>query len=242
MKKSSSLAMAIVVASSLQAFGADPAPDSKRPANSAAKPVAAGAAVSSGVSRKSGGAPNAQGAKVGDQAESSNSEFKIETQAVGRMVMVGPDGEVHIQDFNGQGNEIFKELLDKLPDDVRKEFEKLQAGNGLNGLPVDDVNRAVSGKVKIVTIGPDGVRREVESDLGSTPNQTPGLPPDVGALLKKAGVTLPPEAQQALEAAGKATGKRAENAGDLGSKLDKILERLEKIEKDVANLKAQKAK
>lgn len=198
-----------------------------------------------------GGPANTKNPKAGDPTGRNNSEFQIETQAVGKMIVVGPNGEVQIQDFNGQGNDVLKDLLDKLPDDLRGEFEKLQALDGLKGLPAGGLNQGVSGKVKIVTIGPDGVRQEVESDLGTPlPGNPIGADVDVAELLKKAGVNLPPEAQQALEAAQKANRKvpqkagvgQAQPANDLGSKLDKILERLEKIEKEVANLKAQKSR
>jgi hypothetical protein len=106
-----------------------------------------------------------------------------------------------------------------------------------------------------VTVEIDGERKEFESNWGSSRDTSPpvikgfsfGMIEDA---LRKHGDELPPEVKQSLEAATKAMLKahitvRKGDATptvkprDIGAKLDMILERLERVEKEVKSLEAK---
>lgn len=107
----------------------------------------------------------------------------------------------------------------------------------------DSVGSAKEADVRgsIMIIGPGGVMHT--QSFGQSGGATPDVKQMVEGSLKAAGVSLPENVRQTLEQAvqqqGQGVGKQpAGEAVDISSKLDRILERLEKIERDIAQLKA----
>lgn len=222
MRKCLLLTALLAFSSMSLASRADDEASPKAKSNPAGKTVVGGATITVGPNGevKVSGLKEAKSPKAADKAGKGSPKVEIETHVIGKAIIVGPDGKVEVKDLKdlkGLEEGFPKELLDKAA--------------------------KVTGKVKVVTIGPDGKRQESESDIGSVSGDSPfGIQVDLGDLLKKAGVTLPPDAQKALEAAGKTAGSQAGKSDDISAKLDKILERLERVEKDVAKLKTQKGK
>jgi hypothetical protein len=162
--------------------------------------------------------------------------IKVETMSVGKVIMLGPDGKVEIKDI---GAGIPKEVLDKLPKDLRDQIMKGPAAVGKNGV-------RAAGKMKIV-VENNGKRQEYEADLGGGGVAIKQLPSAViDDILKTAGDDLPAEIKEKLQATSqaikaaehqKAHGQTGQDA--IGAKLDKILDRLERVENDVKALKAR---
>lgn len=97
----------------------------------------------------------------------------------------------------------------------------------------------------IMIIGPTGVIHSQNFGTGG------GAAPDVQQLVERslevAGVTLPENVQitlkQAVQQQGQASGSLpASEAADTASKLDRILEQLQKIEQEITELKAARQK
>jgi hypothetical protein len=209
---------------------------------------------------KINGRPENKSAKAASsKAESSSSSGPagkeksnggVETFSFGKVIVLGPDGKTEVQEFKELDEALPKEILEKLPAQVRKELEKNAAGKaeatkgkaGKGAKAAAEASAQVMGKMKVITIGPDGKVQESETEFGGKPGDNPlGVQLDIADLLKKAGVALPAEAQQALEAAGKPAPANAEKANDVDTKLDKILQRLERIEKELSKLKTPQA-
>jgi hypothetical protein len=164
-----------------------------------------------------------------------SSDLKLETLGIGKVFVIGPDGEGDVKEFEGK---IPKEILDKLPEELRKAIQK------------EPSSRRAFGKMKLV-IEMDGKRQEFESDLGGL-GDLEGLPFDIfDEILDKAKDKLPkdqlpPEviqalgnARQVMKTEGKKHADPAADSNDLSAKLDKILDRLDRLEKDVKELKAK---
>jgi hypothetical protein len=180
--------------------------------------------------------PNGAVTKKEDGKKPASPGVKVETMRIGKVITVGPDGKMEVKDIGG---ELPKEVLDKLPKEIQDHLKK-------GRLPAGPGDCVAGGKMKIV-VENNGQRQEYESDLGDDAlKQLPqGL---LDEVLKKAGDDLPPEAKEALKAATHAmkAGQKplapTKGQEDVAKKLDKILERLERLEGDVQALKAQAEK
>ena len=157
-------------------------------------------------------------------------DVQVENHVFGKVITIGPDGKVEVKEWKNSGTDLPKEFLDKLPKEARQQFEKAMSGKNLGG--------GVTGKAKVVVIDPSGNRQEVETEFGHPLEGKPFEPTkEISEFLRKAGVELPPEARAALEGAQKTPLTPAGKPTDIGTKLDQILERLERIEKELATLK-----
>lgn len=164
------------------------------------------------------------------KADQAAQDVQVETRVFGKVITVGPDGKVEVKEWKNLEAALPKEFLDKLPQEARQQFEKALSGKKLEG--------GVTGKAKVVVIDPHGNRQEVETEFGQPLEGQPLDPTkEISEWLKKAGVDLPPEARAVLEGAKKAALSPGGKPVDVGTKLDQILERLERIEKELANLK-----
>jgi hypothetical protein len=162
-------------------------------------------------------------------------EVKAGTLCIGRVVTIGPDGKVEVKEF---GDKLPKEVLDKLPKEIRVRVMKGSTSGG-------PCPGSATGKMKIV-VRKNGEVREFESDL-SDPEAIKDL--SLGKLqeaLKKAGKKLSAEDEKLLAAASETMKAKVhvvtarKPADDISGKLDKILERLDRLEEDVKTLKAEK--
>ncbi|MFM9069552.1 MAG: hypothetical protein ACKOUR_19790 [Planctomycetota bacterium] len=61
------------------------------------------------------------------------------------MIVLGPDGKTEVQEFKGLDESLPKEILEKLPAQVRKELEKKEAGKGEAGKGESVKGRAAKG-------------------------------------------------------------------------------------------------
>jgi len=162
-------------------------------------------------------------------------DVKIETQVLGKAIVIGPDGKVQTVDLN---TGVPGDVLNKLPKEIQDEVGKAvgqafaETLGGAGKAPAG--TSGMIGKMKVITIGPDGKTHETDSDLN-----LPGLHGgNLDEILKKAGVDLPAEARDALKAGNKnpALGAKAD---EISAKLDKILDRLDKLEKEIGALRAK---
>ena len=181
--------------------------------------------------RQPGGAAKPKGKKP------AVPEVKMETFGFGKVIVVGPDGKIETKDF---GAELPKEVLDMLPKEIRDRINKGPAAIAPGG--------GISGRMKIV-VDNNGQRQEYEADLGGD-GTLKQLPPSVfDEVLKHAGDKLPAEAKEALKAASQAMKAgsekfqgQAKGNEDIAGKLDKILDRLERLEGEVKALQAKSEK
>ncbi len=165
-------------------------------------------------------------------------KVKVEKIGVGKVIIIRPDGKTEVKEFNTQ---LPKEVLDKLPKEIR---DRIQQGLEKCAKCVS-CGPAGSGKMRIV-IEKDGKRQELELDLGTS-----------GEDLRKQGIQPPPEVQKVIKILAQAkkadeslarlkkvqippTGVQAKAPVDINAKLDKILERLDRLEKDIKALKTKK--
>jgi len=172
------------------------------------------------------------GKKAGEKAKPAP-DVQVKTICIGKVITVGPDGKIETKDI---GDELPKDVLDKLPKEIREQLKEAhgQAGEGGFG---------IAGKVKIL-VDNDGKKQEFEADLtdGDAFKQ-------LDEALKKAGTDLPPEAREAIKAASQILkgvapkdAAQAKSPDGISAKLDKILDRLDRLEGDVKALKAQSEK
>jgi hypothetical protein len=216
--------------------------------------------------------------------------LELKTLKLGKVITVGPDGKSFILEFRGEPP---KEVLDKLPKDIREKIQK----EGPRWIVPGGENLVISGKVVVES---NGKRQElVLPDLrGSDLRRRYAV--DFEEFLRKAGDKLPAEPKQALEAVAQAMnaqereavmqaskaqeavaqavkaqeafaqavkaqqqeavvqaaraqeaiaravkardqlyGGRAKAADDINAKLDKILDRLERMDKELQAIKAK---
>lgn len=144
--------------------------------------------------------------------------------------------------FEGLDSE--KQLLERLRKamlDRKALSEEQLKGLTENNEGVAQGQGKVSGSMKIVVIGPDGKRNEMQMQL---PEKVAAGAQGLLPMLESG--SLPKEALQALQAAGKELQQRhrihreEKTSDDINAKLDKILNRLESLEGDVKTLKAEK--
>jgi hypothetical protein len=210
-------------------------------------------------SRKGGSIEVGEGVLVisgSDREKKGSPELKLE-RTFGKAIMIGPEGKIEVKDF---GSALPKELLEKLPGELRERMSK------------ESRKDASFGKIK-VTVEIDGQRKEFESELNApAANKTYSTIQIFEDAVKKHGNELPSEVKRSLEAATRAMTKApsytqpvpgsnvlefstrpapgsnvlslsnvntGDRSRDIGAKLDKILERLERLEKDVKALKAK---
>jgi hypothetical protein len=172
---------------------------------------------------------------AGPDAKADKPEVKVETLRLGKVITVGPDGKIETRDFNG---ELPKEVLDKLPKELRDQIAKRPPHAGkIGGGPI--------GRMKIV-VDKNGQRHEFEADIGADEAFKLLSSGHLDEVLKRAGDDLPPEAKEALKAASqsmKAEDQKvrgpAKGQDEISAKLDKILDRLERLEGDVKALKTK---
>ncbi|MFM7843107.1 MAG: hypothetical protein ACKPEY_02595, partial [Planctomycetota bacterium] len=67
------------------------------------------------------------------KAGKEKSNVGVESFSFGKMIVLGPDGKTEVQEFKGLDESLPKEILEKLPAQVRKELEKKEAGKGEAG-------------------------------------------------------------------------------------------------------------
>jgi biopolymer transport protein ExbD len=182
------------------------------------------------------------------QQPEQQARVQVQVQADGRTVVIDEDGQQQVTtktlivQLGPDGNIEIKDA----PADVKKKVdkaraaEKQQAGEGVVDLGMQGV---------ITIIGPDGVKHTQK--FGNL-KEGAGPMPNVQQLLEKAmqaaGADLPEDVRDKLKQALKQQGnaqmpkpKGTEPKGDLAEisrKLDRILERLDKLEADVAEMKA----
>jgi hypothetical protein len=167
-------------------------------------------------------------------------DVKVQTFTFEKVITIGPDGKVETKDIGG--GEIPKDVLDKLPKDLRKGIGKA-GGKATAGCDV-----SIGGKMVIV--GPDGKTQEIE--LG--PDMVKGFPlENLGGILEMADGKLPPEVKKALAEAAKASKANAaaksggtltfpggKHNDDINAKLDQILQRLDRLEQKAAKSSSEK--
>jgi hypothetical protein len=192
-------------------------------------------------------------------------EVRVETRVSGEVITVGPDGEVKVEKFGdveaagekkGKSEKkpagknktrvfsfgkAFKigpdgkmEGVESLPEDVQKLLKQAKPGTV-----------SVGGSVTI--IGPDGKKHT--HALGDGELDAEAISKSIEKALQGAGKELPEgvqdQLQEALKGFPKALsfqlgGGQASGEDVISQKLDKILKRLDKLEKEVKDLKANR--
>ncbi len=209
---------------------------------------------------KAAAAAAIEAGKAAEGTASGEKKVEVQIKATGKVVKVGPDGKVEVIDLEGgDGKSMIpagaKEHIQLM---LKKAHEAgaQDAGGAKEGTHKVESNVIVSdGKVtgKIVIVGPDGKPQVKEFNLSGT-----GV--DGGAMkaveeILKSNTQLPAEAAKQLEHVFRSTlggdgerrvlaigggGKTAEQLDAVSAKLDKILSRLDALEKEISELKASK--
>lgn len=180
-------------------------------------------------------------------------EFKIETLRLGKMIVIGPDGKMETRDF---GDEVPADVLKNLPKEVRDQIEKIVQPK-VDSRPKVPARGALAGSVRII-MEKDGKLLKIEADNVQINMEKDGKPLKIEAdlsgvdVLKQlekaigdAGDNLPADPQKILKAAMQALGGTtptgqtpARQADEISRKLDQILDRMERLEKELRQLKA----
>ncbi|MFM8252154.1 MAG: hypothetical protein ACKOBW_11210 [Planctomycetota bacterium] len=91
------------------------------------------------------GSSSSSSASSSAKAGKEKSNVGVESFSFGKMIVLGPDGKTEVQEFKGLDGTIPKEILEKLPAQVRKELEKKEAGKGEAGKGESVKGRAAKG-------------------------------------------------------------------------------------------------
>ena len=119
-------------------------------------------------------------------------EGAVGVMTSGKVITVGPDGKTEVKDFGG---DIPKEVLDKLPKELRTQMEKGQPGvtGKSKAKPKADTRTSPEIKVetfrfgKVITVGPDG-KTEVKDFSGDIPKEVLGkLPKEIQDSIRRRG-------------------------------------------------------
>jgi hypothetical protein len=182
-----------------------------------------------------------------DDAGKEDVEVRVETKVSGEVITVGPDGKVTVEKFGddeGAGEKkvgkAFKigpdgkmEGIESLPEEVQKLLKQAKPGTV-----------SVDGSVTI--IGPDGKKHT--HALGDGELDAESISKSIEEALEGAGKELPKEVRDQLKESLKdfpkafsfqmGGGQPLGGEDAISQKLDKILKRLDKLEKEVRDLKA----
>lgn len=188
-------------------------------------------------------APQSPKATTGEAQAQAQAQVQVQVQAGGDgnvvskniVVRVGPDGAI--------------ELKDALPADVEKKVREARK---------EATARIELGQMQgsITVIGPDGVKRT--QTFGDAAGPMPDLQQILEKSLEAAGADLPDDVRQKLKQAfrnqGQAQGRNggrvrlgtgdpaaAADVADMSRKLDRILDRLEALERKIEELKDSKS-
>jgi hypothetical protein len=200
-----------------------------------------------------------------DDADKKDIDIRVETKVSGAVMTIGPDGKVKVEKFGDDGK---MEGVESLPKNIQKLLKKgrLGAGSvggsitvigpdgkmeGVESLPEDIqelLKQAKPGTVSVggsvTIIGPDGKKHT--HALGDGKLDAESISKSIEKALQGAGTELPKEVQDQLKKALKdvpevsslALSGRHFGQDGISQRLDKILKRLDKLEKEVRDLKA----
>jgi len=173
-------------------------------------------------------------------------EVRVETLQFGKLIQLGPEGQTEVRDFQGS---IPREILEKLPEELRQRLQKELKDSATTGAAAGAAAGSATATTTVkMFVAKDGKLEEVETDLGPAGGWQGSLPAGLQELLQKAGVTLPRPTEQPAAATprrAKAKTRKRQQATEgatleeLNAKLDKLLNRLERLETEVQQLKAQ---
>jgi hypothetical protein len=200
-----------------------------------------------------------------DDADKKDIDIRVETKVSGEVITVGPDGKVKVEKFGDDGK---MEGMESLPKNIQELLKKgkLGAGSvggsitvigpdgkmeGVESLPEDIQELLKKGKLgagsvggSITIIGPDGKKHT--QAFGDGKLDAESISKAIEEALEGAGKELPKEVQDQLKKALKDVPEvsslplfgRHFGQDGISQKLDKILKRLDKLEKEVRELKA----
>lgn len=176
--------------------------------------------------------------------KSAGSGVRVEAFSFGKVLAIGPDGKIETREIGGDiPNEVLDQLPKEIQDLLKKGQEQIKAGAIVNG-GVDVFVEKNGKRERLKTELNDKDALKIFEELGKSGGDLSpeALKSMVEGLMRQAGGNLPPEAKDAFDSATKMLKKTApvENrSDDISSKLDKILERLDRIENEVKALKAK---